>query len=74
MAVGHYSVVSGLTSAAIVLQDPALGKRRIIPRPAFYRVWFDFTYVYPRTKDDLIIRRMIVVAPPETLRRVIGPS
>jgi ABC-type bacteriocin/lantibiotic exporter with double-glycine peptidase domain len=60
---GHYSVVSGLTRDEILLEDPAHGRIRRIPRPYFLRAWFDFTYFYPKQKDDLVIRRMIVVAP-----------
>jgi predicted double-glycine peptidase len=66
MACGHYSVVCGLGRNHIVLLDPAVGSRRRISRCAFLKVWFDLRRVLPRDKDDLIIRRMIVVAPHET--------
>lgn len=63
IAEGHYSVVCGLTRSSIVLEDPAIGGRRRMPKLLFRRVWFDFTHLHPRTHGDLIIRRMIVVAP-----------
>ena len=44
---GHYSVVCGLNRDSIVLEDPAIGRRRAIPRHRFLNVWFDFTHVYP---------------------------
>src|SRR4051812_8994795 len=68
---GHYSVVCGLTGSHIVLEDPAVGHRQRMPRSDFQRAWFDFTHVYPETKDDLIIRRMIIVGPRSTLDRAL---
>ncbi len=57
---GHYSVVSGLDSQNIYLQDPEIGGERIIDREDFLTVWFDFTgeYINP---EELIIRQIIVV-------------
>jgi ABC-type bacteriocin/lantibiotic exporter with double-glycine peptidase domain len=63
VAVGHYSVVCGLTGKDIILEDPAVGRRKRIDRRTFLRLWFDFHYLYPTHKDDLILRRLIVVAP-----------
>lgn len=63
MAVGHYSVACGLTSTALVLEDPAIGGRRRIAPKEFVKVWFDFVHASPRKSDDLVIRRMIVVVP-----------
>src|ERR1700722_7507683 len=65
IAGGHYSVVCGLTAKDIILEDPAIGGRRALPRRVFRNVWFDFTYLHPSSKNDLIIRRLIAVAPPE---------
>jgi ABC-type bacteriocin/lantibiotic exporter with double-glycine peptidase domain len=62
MAVGHYSVVRGLDRTHIFLHDPAVGRRRI-PRKEFLRVWFDFRRPFPQGAHDLIVRRLIVVAP-----------
>jgi ABC-type bacteriocin/lantibiotic exporter with double-glycine peptidase domain len=67
MACGHYSVVCGLDREYILLQDPAVGRRRIARRK-FLKVWFDFQSDYPREQRDLLIRRMIVVAPRDILR------
>jgi ABC-type bacteriocin/lantibiotic exporter with double-glycine peptidase domain len=64
MAGGHYSVVCGLGKDHIVLQDPAVGGRRRLSRRSFRNVWFDFKGVFPKTPDDLIIRRVIIVTPP----------
>src|SRR3954466_7904154 len=63
MACGHYSVVCRLEKEHIVLQDPSIGLRRRVPRKGFLNVWFDFKNVFPKQADDLVIRRMIVVAP-----------
>jgi ABC-type bacteriocin/lantibiotic exporter with double-glycine peptidase domain len=64
MAGGHYSVVCGLGKRHIVLQDPAVGRRRRLSRTSFQSVWFDFKYVFPKSADDLIIRRLLLVTPP----------
>jgi ABC-type bacteriocin/lantibiotic exporter with double-glycine peptidase domain len=63
IAGGHYSVVCGLSPRNVILEDPALGRRRTIPRRSFFNVWFDFTHAYPKVRDDLILRRLIVIAP-----------
>ncbi len=65
IAGGHYAVVCGLNMRNIVLQDPAVGHPLTLTRRHFFNVWFDFTYVYPRVRDDLIIRRLIVIVPRE---------
>jgi hypothetical protein len=62
-ACGHYSVVCGLDEQCITLQDPGIGRRRRLSRERFLSVWFDFKRVPPREQDDLILRRMVVVAP-----------
>jgi ABC-type bacteriocin/lantibiotic exporter with double-glycine peptidase domain len=67
VARGHYSVVCGLTSKEIILEDPAIGRKRRLPRNAFMSVWYDFKHLFPKKTDDLIIRRMVVVAPPVLL-------
>jgi predicted double-glycine peptidase len=64
-ACGHYSVVCGLDKRHIILQDPGIGRRRRLSRRNFLSVWFDFKRVFPKAHDDLIIRRLIVVAPAE---------
>jgi predicted double-glycine peptidase len=62
---GHYSVVCGLDKRHILLEDPGIGRRRRLSRRNFLNVWFDFKRVFPKAQDDLIIRRLIVVAPQE---------
>lgn len=62
VADGHYSVVAGLDAECIYLQDPEIGKMRMLKREDFMRVWFDFSgeYIQP---DELIIRQLIAVYP-----------
>jgi ABC-type bacteriocin/lantibiotic exporter with double-glycine peptidase domain len=67
-ACGHYSVVCGLDERHIILQDPSIGRRRRLARKHFRDVWFDFRRVFPRAKEDLIIRRLIIVVPRERSR------
>ncbi|MCF8051361.1 MAG: DUF2817 domain-containing protein [Desulfobacterales bacterium] len=61
---GHYSVVSGIDKENIYLEDPSLGHRRAMKLSTFKRLWFDFPTDYLKSKDDLIIRRMIVIDKP----------
>lgn len=58
---GHYSVVVDIDSENIYLQDPEIGHLRAMRRSKFYRVWFDFPGEYIKTKEELTIRRMIVI-------------
>lgn len=58
---GHYSVVVDIDEENIYMQDPELGNLRTLDIETFKRVWFDFTGNYLKSKDDMIIRRMIVV-------------
>jgi succinylglutamate desuccinylase len=58
---GHYSVVSGIDRENIYLEDPSLGHRRALKLSTFMRLWFDFPSDYLKSKDELIIRRMIVI-------------
>lgn len=58
---GHYSVVSGIDRENIYLEDPSLGYRRALKLSTFKRLWFDFPNDYLKSKNDLIIRRMIVI-------------
>lgn len=60
---GHYSVVVGLDENNIYLQDPELGQMRAMKKNDFFRVWFDFPGDYLQSKEDVIIRRMIVIKP-----------
>jgi len=58
---GHYSVVSGIDKENIYLEDPSLGHRRALKLSTFMRLWFDFPSNYLKSKDELIIRRMIII-------------
>jgi len=58
---GHYSVVVGLDQKYIYLQDPQIAKIKKIDLKTFKRVWFDFPGQFLKRKNDIIIRRLIVV-------------
>lgn len=58
---GHYSVVVDLDSENIYMQDPEVGYLRAMRRSHFYRIWFDFRGDTIEKKEDLILRRMIVI-------------
>ncbi|MBI9087443.1 MAG: C39 family peptidase, partial [Desulfobacterales bacterium] len=58
---GHYSVVSGIDKENIYLEDPSLGHRRAMKLTTFKRLWFDFPNDFLKSKNELIIRRMIVI-------------
>jgi ABC-type bacteriocin/lantibiotic exporter with double-glycine peptidase domain len=60
---GHYSVVVAMDKKNIVLMDPELKGRRIMPLQTFYRIWFDFPGDYIKDKKEMILRLMIVVVP-----------
>jgi ABC-type bacteriocin/lantibiotic exporter with double-glycine peptidase domain len=58
---GHYSVVVGMDSNNIYLQNPELGYIQSIRLSTFKRLWFDFKGDYIQSKNDLFLRRMIVM-------------
>lgn len=58
---GHYSVVVGLDKKYIYLADPEFDKIRKMDKEIFKRVWFDFSGAYLRRKNDIIVRRIIVI-------------
>lgn len=58
---GHYSVVVDIDKENIYMQDPELGNLRTLDIETFKRVWFDFKGNYLTSKNDIIIRRMIVI-------------
>ena len=60
---GHYSVVVNVDEENIYLQDPSLGHLKAMRLKVFERVWFDFLGSRMETKEDLILRRLIVIAP-----------
>jgi predicted double-glycine peptidase len=63
VADGHYSVVVGLTPTEIILDDPEIGTRRIMPRASFLRVWFDFRGRQIRKCSDIVLRQLIAAFP-----------
>lgn len=65
---GHYSVVAHVDRRNIYLCDPEFGRRRAMPLTTFRRVWFDYVPDAPRTKNDFVIRRMIVLLSREGIR------
>ena len=44
------------------MQDPESIELKTFDLETFKAVWFDFKGDYPETKDDIIIRRMIVIS------------
>ncbi|KKS74108.1 MAG: hypothetical protein UV45_C0012G0004 [Candidatus Azambacteria bacterium GW2011_GWB1_42_72] len=58
---GHYSVAVNMDKENIYLQDPEIGSIRELPLETFKRVWFDFPDKFINSKDDLILRRIIVI-------------
>ncbi len=58
---GHYSVVVGLDKNFIYLQDPEIARVRKMEREDFKRVWFDFAGDFIKNKNDLILRRLLVL-------------
>ncbi|PJB42522.1 MAG: hypothetical protein CO108_11495 [Deltaproteobacteria bacterium CG_4_9_14_3_um_filter_63_12] len=65
---GHYSVVIGIDRENVYLQDPGLGHRRALKLRTFKRLWFDFPGDFVQDKDDLIVRRMLVIRPGKELQ------
>ncbi|TSC53550.1 MAG: putative fusion protein (N:peptidase-C:desuccinylase) [Parcubacteria group bacterium LiPW_39] len=60
---GHYSVVAGLDKKFIYLQDPEIAGIRKMKKKDFKRVWFDFEGDFIKNKNDLILRRLIIIVP-----------
>ena len=63
---GHYSVAVKLDRKYIWLADPETAKIRKMDRKIFFRVWFDFHGDALRTKDDVILRRIIIISKQES--------
>lgn len=59
---GHYSIVVDIDDNFIYLRDPLYRSIQKMERVIFKRVWFDFSSDFLRSKDDLILRRIIVVS------------
>ena len=60
---GHYSVAVGVDTKFIYLQDPDLNKINKIDLETFQRIWFDFEGNKLQKKEDIFIRRIIVISP-----------
>ncbi len=58
---GHYSVVMGIDEENIYLQNPEIGGIQELSLKTFKRIWFDFPGAFIKSKDDLILRRIIVI-------------
>ncbi len=58
---GHYSVVADIDNGNIYLQDPELGRVQKLNIDKFKRIWFDFPGSFLKSKNDIIIRRLIVI-------------
>ncbi|MBU4501951.1 MAG: C39 family peptidase [Nanoarchaeota archaeon] len=58
---GHYTPVIDINAKNIYLADGCIGSVRTMNLDKFKRVWFDFLGGYLKSKDDLILRRMIVL-------------
>lgn len=60
---GHYSVVVGLGSEYIYLQDPEIGTLRKVGREDFLKVWFDFRGEQITSWKEMIVRQLIAIYP-----------
>lgn len=60
--IGHFSVVTRVTSTHVILADPALGRTRSMRRIVFLRLWYDYRgdRWYPRSADDIRLRWLCV--------------
>ncbi len=58
---GHYSVVVDIDKKHIYLMDPEIKKMRRLKLDTFKRVWFDFTGPYLKSRNNVFIRRMLVI-------------
>ena len=58
---GHFSVVEDIDRENIYLQDPDLGHMRAMSLEKFRRVWFSFPGKYIKSKEELTLRRMLVI-------------
>ncbi len=58
---GHITTVSNIDGENIYLQDPHLGHLRAIRLDIFKRIWFTFPGNYMKTKQELILRPMLIL-------------
>jgi len=57
----HYSVVVGINKKDIYLKDPEIGRGRKMDINYFKKLWFGINGSILKSKDDLVIRRIIVI-------------
>ena len=57
----HFSVVARVDDNFVYLQDPEIGDMRKIELKTFDRIWFSFDGGIMKKKEDLVLRRMVVV-------------
>lgn len=57
----HFSVVAGIDRKNIYLVDPFIGKIRALKLDYFVSIWFGFEGAYMKTKNDIFLRRMVVL-------------
>ena len=60
---GHYGVVADIDEENITLRDSSFWKIRKMSLEIFLGVWFDYPGNYPKTKDDFIVRVMLIITP-----------
>lgn len=58
---GHYSVVANIDKENVYLQDPEIGQLRAMRIELFKRVWFDFPGDFIEKKEDLQLRKMLIL-------------
>ncbi len=58
---GHFSIVTGIDQENVYLQDPDLGHMRAMSRRLFRRLWFSFPGDYIYHREDINLRRMLVI-------------
>jgi len=66
---GHYSVCVHVSKKMIYLMDPEIPGIRRLNHETFMNIWFDFLSLRERTKNSLVLRRMIAIYPKKLARR-----
>ncbi|MDO8601128.1 MAG: C39 family peptidase [bacterium] len=57
---GHYSIVVGIDKKNVILRDPSFWRIRRISIKKFLEFWLDWPGDYAETKNDVILRFMLV--------------
>lgn len=58
---GHYSVAVDIDKENIYLEDPEWGRLIAMRADTFKRVWFDFPGDFIKSKNEIVVRRMIIL-------------